>query len=437
MGCGASNMEMDERYYEQKRINDAIEKSLKSHQKVERSQLKMILLGAGESGKSTVLKQLRLLHKDGFQYQERLQYAQIIWVDAVQSMKLLMIHARRLHIPLKCDEPDSPFSQAKKLILRYRCLDVGTIGDESFLKDYVMKYSDGGESRRKRMGTGQADALWDRNLEQSERLLGDSAETELENQELEELKESRPTGDFAARKQQRQQLANAIQLLWAHDPGIQQCYNRAHEFQLEASTRYYFENIQKFADPDYICSDTDILKGRIKTTGITETDFNIGSTRLKVLDAGGQRSERRKWIHCFEDITAVVFVLAVSEFNQTLFEDERVNRVHEAILLFESLCNSRWFVDTPFILFLNKIDLLEEKLQQTNFKEYFPDYTGDVHNVDSVVTYLERTFLSVNRTSKPVYVHRTCATDTQSMEFVLNATTDILLQNHLKKSGLI
>ena len=104
------------------------------------------------------------------------------------------------------------------------------------------------------------------------------------------------------------------------------------------------------------------MKGRIKTTGITETNFIINSLQFKVLDAGGQRSERKKWIHCFEDITAVLFVLAISEYDQCLFEDERVNRMHESIVLFDSLCNSQWFANTPFILFLNKIDIFEKKI---------------------------------------------------------------------------
>ena len=45
-----------------------------------------------------------------------------------------------------------------------------------------------------------------------------------------------------------------------------------------------------------------------------------------MVDVGGQRSERRKWIHCFEDVTAVIFFVAMSEYNQYLLEDPEVKR---------------------------------------------------------------------------------------------------------------
>ncbi len=42
---------------------------------------------------------------------------------------------------------------------------------------------------------------------------------------------------------------------------------------------------------------------------------------LRVVDVGGQRSERRKWISCFDDVRAVLFVCAMSGYDMTLFED--------------------------------------------------------------------------------------------------------------------
>jgi hypothetical protein len=48
-----------------------------------------------------------------------------------------------------------------------------------------------------------------------------------------------------------------------------------------------------------------------------------------VVDVGGQRSERKKWIHCFDDVKAIVFVVSLAGYNQVLFEDEEMNRMHE------------------------------------------------------------------------------------------------------------
>lgn len=100
-----------------------------------------------------------------------------------------------------------------------------------------------------------------------------------------------------------------------------------------------------------------------------------------MFDVGGQRSERKKWIHCFENVTTILFLVAISEYDQLLFEDETVNRMQEALTLFDSICNSRWFIKTSIILFLNKIDRFKEKLPASPMKNYFPDYEGMLPDV--------------------------------------------------------
>lgn len=125
---------------------------------------------------------------------------------------------------------------------------------------------------------------------------------------------------------------------------------------LDTSTYSYFDSIQRIGIPGYLPTDQDVLRSRVKTTGITESHFQIGELRYKLFDVGGQRSERKKWIHCFESVTAILFLVAISEYDQSLYEDESINRMQESLALFDSICNSRWFVKTSIILFLNKID---------------------------------------------------------------------------------
>lgn len=50
----------------------------------------------------------------------------------------------------------------------------------------------------------------------------------------------------------------------------------------------------------------------------------------------------------------------------------------ESMRLFESICNSRWFINTSMILFLNKKDLFAEKIKRTSIKSAFPDYKGKI-----------------------------------------------------------
>lgn len=75
---------------------------------------------------------------------------------------------------------------------------------------------------------------------------------------------------------------------------------------------------------NYVPTDQDVLRSRVKTTGITETTFVIGDLTYRMFDVGGQRSERKKWIHCFENVTAIIFLVAISEYDQVLIEDETV-----------------------------------------------------------------------------------------------------------------
>ena len=115
---------------------------------------------------------------------------------------------------------------------------------------------------------------------------------------------------------------------------------------------------------------------------------------FRVFDVGGQRSERKKWIHCFEDVTAIIFIVALSEYDQVkllsnflletkikiiqielisffskvLVEDETTNRMHESLRLFDSICNNKWFVNTSIILFLNKKDLFSEKIIRSSLR---------------------------------------------------------------------
>jgi guanine nucleotide-binding protein subunit alpha len=184
--------------------------------------------------------------------------------------------------------------------------------------------------------------------------------------------------------------------------------------------------------------DQDVLRSRVKSTGITETTFVIKNLTYRMFDVGGQRSERKKWIHCFENVTALVFLVAISEYDQVLFEDESVNRLQESLTLFDSICNSRWFTKTSIILFLNKIDLLAEKLARSPLISFFPDYKGG-DNYDAACQFILQKFVSLNTRAdtKQIYTHLTCATDTKQIEFVMDAVNDIIVHENLRNVDLL
>jgi len=224
--------------------------------------------------------------------------------------------------------------------------------------------------------------------------------------------------------------------LW-QDKAFKDTLDRSSEYQLTDSTGYYFENLQRIATADYIPSEQDVLRSRVKTTGVLETVFDIEDIIFRLVDVGGQRSERRKWIHCFEDVTAILFCVALSEYDLKLYEDNDTPRMQESLQLFKELCNTAWFAPTAFILFLNKKDIFAEKIKKVPLTVCFPEYTGP-NTFEAAYTFIRDKFLELNENkTKTLYAHPTCATDTENIIVVFNAVRDIILKKSLAKIGVM
>ncbi|KAH8556852.1 guanine nucleotide binding protein alpha subunit [Umbelopsis sp. PMI_123] len=353
MGCCQSVEDQDG-----KLRNDEIENQLKRDRANMRNEIKMLLLGAGESGKSTILKQMKLIHDGGYSQDERESFREIIYSNTTQSMRVILEAMETMDIDF-----ENPNNREYAAVI----------------------------------------------LDQPPQIESDVMPPDV---------------------------GNGVKSLW-QDRGVRQAFARSNEYQLNDSAQYYFDAIDRISHPQYTPSDQDVLRSRVKTTGITETTFIIGDLTYRMFDVGGQRSERKKWIHCFENVTAIIFLVAISEYDQVLIEDETVNRMQEALTLFDSICNSRWFVKTSIILFLNKIDRFAEKLPVSPLADYFPDYRGG-NNYEAACDYLLNRFVSLNQSDdKQIYTHFTCATDTQQVKFVMAAVNDIIIQNNLRDVGLL
>ena len=234
--------------------------------------------------------------------------------------------------------------------------------------------------------------------------------------------------------------ATMLQQLWA-DAGVQDCYARRREFQLSTSTDFFYSSLSRIADPEFLPSEQDVLRVRIPTTGLNEYpfDFPAKNVRIRVIDVGGQRSERRKWIHCFENVLCIIFLAAISEYDEVLVEDAQQNRLEESVELFANIRNANWFRRTSFILFLNKKDLLEEKLKNSPLETYFPEYAyeriaypGNLSEVE----FIRDMYLAVTEDHNKVYSHFTCATDTENIRFVFDSVKDTLIAETISKISL-
>jgi len=325
--------------------NREIEEDLQNEKELQRNRVKLLLLGPGESGKSTIAKQLKIIHMEGFSRDELISYTSIIHGNTVGSVRAVVEACVKLNINLE------PSNQA--------------IAERVLKEDYFSG----------------------------------------------ELNPS---------------IANDVKALSA-DEGFKAAISRSSEFQLNDSAEYYFNEVDRISQPGYVPSVADVLRSRAKTTGIIETEFVVGKTKFMLVDVGGQRSERRKWIHCFQEVTAVIFCADLAAYDRKLYEDDITNRMHEALKLFKDVCNTKYFTEVAIILFLNKRDIFAQKIQHTPLTACFSEYKGG-NNYEEASQFIEDQFLAQNQNArKLIYVHKTCGTDTDNISIVFRAVQDIIL----------
>jgi GTPase SAR1 family protein len=148
-----------------------------------------------------------------------------------------------------------------------------------------------------------------------------------------------------------------------------------------SGTEFLFNNAVRISEPDYKPTDDDTCWARAKTTGIEKVTIDLTkSLRCIVYDIGGQRSERKKWPKIFNNIGVVVFMAALNEYDMVLEEDEKKNRLHESLKIWEKLTKSPHFETAQFILLFNKCDIFEKKIQIKPLNVMFATYDDFAHD---------------------------------------------------------
>ncbi|WFD04846.1 Guanine nucleotide-binding protein alpha-2 subunit [Malassezia vespertilionis] len=335
-----------------------IDKHLEDNTRNAKNEYKILLLGSGESGKSTIVKQMKIIHQNGYTPEELFVYRLTVIKNLIDSAQTIVLAMRQFKMePEHLENRDNVYAIMQCQV--------------------------------------EADA--------------NAALTPA--------------------------MGKIIAALWK-DPVISKLIQRSNEFYIMDNASYFFESAMRIARPDYVPSEQDVLNARSKTVGVLETRFRMGELSINLVDVGGQRSERNKWIHCFEAVTTILFCVALSEYDQALLEDSKQNRMAESLVLFESIINSRWFQQTSVVLMLNKIDIFRQKLPLRPLVDYFPEYTGG-DDVGKAAKYILWRFTSVNHAKLNIYPHLTQATDTANIRLVFAAVKETLLQNSLRETGIL
>ncbi|RDX42400.1 heterotrimeric G protein alpha subunit 4 [Lentinus brumalis] len=350
MGACASSINRPRKYSE---VLSESEQE-KTIQAADRRPVKILLLGSSGSGKTTIFKQMRLVHYGPFTRQETEAYRQLIYLNITDGL-----HA--------------------------------------------------GISRMNTSGFSVT--------EENRELLRTVAE------HGHDLKDDEP---FLT------EYRHPIEWLWK-DPNVQAMYANGNQAGLPENLSYFCQNLDRLFNRRFVPSNQDILHAHVRSTGIAKACFSLQPGRdLLLVDIGGSRSERRKWRHCADGANAVVFMVNLAGYNQSLREDEDTNQMEDALDLWEQTCRAPWFKDAVFILLLNQNDVFEEKIMRSNIKDFFPDYKGPAGNADAGRRYFKDRFRTIAREAftaqnRQFYCHFTTATNTMNIRLAMAAVQGTVL----------
>lgn len=315
-----------------------------------KTEYKLLLLGAGDSGKTTIYKQIKLFLDDGFTEDEKKSYIPTIRNNMILGMKSLV---------LALDLFDLKFEQEdlRKLVEKFRNIEIDALQEDSIYTE---------------------------------------------------------------------EIGEEILKLWVQEQ-IQICFERRATFQVIENFDYFMKEIERIGKSNYLPSENDILRCRSKSLGIIETRFKYDGTIFRLVDVGGQRTERKKWIHCFEGVSGVLFVAALSEYDQTCYEDNTTSRMQESLKLFNEICAVKFFNSSIIFLLLNKEDLFQEKVKKVDPKVCFSDYTGGC-NSRNALEYIQEEFLKRNEDQKSVITRIIIATDTENIKMTFQKICSAIKQ---------
>uniref|UniRef100_A0A8C7KR85 Guanine nucleotide-binding protein G(olf) subunit alpha n=1 Tax=Oncorhynchus kisutch TaxID=8019 RepID=A0A8C7KR85_ONCKI len=383
-GCKQKQKTLDKKLSEEKevkkqakKVSKHIDRTLKEQKREYEQTHRLLLLGAGESGKSTIVKQMRILHVNGFNAEEKKQKVLDIRKNVKDAIVTVVSAMSTLIPPVPIGNPSN-------------------------------------ESR------------------------------------IDYIKSIAPLSDF----DYTEEFFEHAKQLW-DDEGVKACFERSNEYQLIDCAQYFLDRIESVRSNDYTPTDQDLLRCRVLTSGIFETRFQVDKVNFHMFDVGGQRDERRKWIQCFNDVTAIIFVAASSSYNMVIREDNSTNRLRESLDLFKSIWNNRFLRTISVILFLNKQDMLADKILagKSKLEDYFPEYArytvpaeavpdpGEDPKVTRAKFFIRDEFLRISTASGDgkhyCYPHFTCAVDTENIRRVFNDCRDIIQRMHLRQYELL
>ncbi|KAJ7203903.1 G-protein alpha subunit, partial [Mycena pura] len=360
------------------RVSRSIDAGLVDTKKMlerKRRAVKILLLGQSESGKSSVLRNFRLAFTPKYFESERLVWKTVIQLNLIGSVKKIL---SVLQTALDSESPSEPTPLTSEH--RRRALSLSPLlAFETSIGQMIDSTGSGGYIVTVRPGGGWKDKLAS---------FGRAASKFEAHSPVEEASQVTQVLDAGAAE---------IVALW-EDPIVRDVL-ALDDVHLEDESGFFLDDTTRIAALDYVPTDRDIMRARIRTVGVeehrfvTESGFRAG-TEFFITDVCGSSSQRSTWIPYFDDVQAILF-LAPLAFWQCLDEDKKTNRVQDSLQLWRDIrvVSSTLLAKTAFIPLFNKRDILEAHITAgVLVKKYVPSFGDRPNDVPTVTKYFRDKF---------------------------------------------
>ena len=314
----------------------------------------LLLCGAGESGKTTFIRQLKINFLGGIKKEERLSLVQTIRGNVIEAMKYLIVWAEKNDREISYELED----------------DVAVINElDPFNCEFTVE------------------------------------------------------------------LAEKLKFLW-EDPAIQEAYEHRDETLITDHMDYFYPKIDELVQDDYVPSDEDVLRARVRSIGIDQVTLLLEGALIRIYDVGGQKSERSKWNKVMNEVGGIIFCVSLAEYDKPCFEEENIHRMDDALDTFKGITHNPQFQQSPFFLIFNKQDMFEEKIKNTDsFVKFYPDYSGDPHDPKACQEYIIQKFIEVSNPPndyRPIKIYTQSSLDSAQVVNNINQICKYIQTNYFE-----
>lgn len=447
---------------EARKVSEAIDEQIRQERIAmrKRGPVKVLLLGQSESGKSSTIKNFQLRYARDQWIAERRSWRTVVYLNLVRNIVEVLDmlvqameakgNGRRSTSSADAADSDrerrSQSSNNNKFSDKYSLLKLRLAPLRSVLTDLERRVGPGSQevssasspTSERRMPFGRESGV------------GSSSSN---GRKVDKRRPSTRDGWTGSSKMQRDDYDEVTDILLAckddmknlwEDPLVQEILSQR-KVRIEDSSGFFLNDIDRIVSRDYEPSDDDVVRARLRSVGVQEHKFTVAADQGRewiMYDLEGTRSMRASWAPFFDDVNAIIFLAPISCFDEQLREDRNVNRLEDSLQLWRTVCSSRILAKTQIILFLNKCDILRNKLQRgVSVKTHVPSFGDRKNDAATAMKYFQHHFKEIFKASSPeprsLFAYFTSVVDTKATAATLTMVQDSVLRQSLHTARLV